>query len=96
MRGSFGVQSGLGTFDVVLHFNRGVADYIREKRWHDSQRLRDLEDGGVELRMKLSSLSEVERWVLNWGGNARVSQPAELAEAVRAAAKRILDAHASS
>ncbi len=96
LRGSFGVQSGLGTFEVVLHFNRDVADYIREKRWHDSQRLRDLEDGGVELRMKLSSLSEVERWVLNWGGNARVSKPAELADAVRAAAKRILDAHLSS
>jgi predicted DNA-binding transcriptional regulator YafY len=96
LRDSFGVQSGRGTFEVVLHFNRGVADYIREKRWHDSQRLRDLQDGGVELRMKLSSLSEVERWVLNWGGNARVIKPAELADAVRAAAKRILEAHLSS
>jgi predicted DNA-binding transcriptional regulator YafY len=96
LRDSFGVQSGLGTFEVVLHFNRGVADYIREKRWHDSQRLRDLEDGGVELRMKLSSLSEVERWVLNWGGNARVKEPAELADSVRAAAQRILDAHLES
>jgi proteasome accessory factor B len=96
LRDSFGVQSGLGTFEVVLHFNRGVADYIREKRWHDSQRLRDLEDGGVELRMKLSSLSEVERWVLNWGGNAQVKEPAELADAVRVAAKRILDAHLES
>jgi proteasome accessory factor B len=96
LRDSFGVQSGLGTFEVVLQFSPGVADYIREKRWHDSQRLRDLEDGGVELRMKLSSLSEVERWILNWGGNARVREPAELADAVRAAAKRILEAHLSS
>jgi predicted DNA-binding transcriptional regulator YafY len=93
LRHSFGVHSGLGTFDVILRFNSSVADYIREKRWHDSQRVRDLPDGGVELRMKLSSLMEVERWVLNWGGNAVVVKPPELAEAVKAAAERILIAH---
>ena len=96
MRDSFGVHSGQGEFEVVIRFNVRVADYIREKKWHDSQQLRELKDGGVELRMKLSSLAEVERWVLSWGGNARVSKPAELADAVRAAAKRILDAHLSS
>jgi predicted DNA-binding transcriptional regulator YafY len=40
--------------------------------------------------MKLSSLLEVERWVLSWGGDASVLRPAELAAAVRRAAKRIL------
>lgn len=90
LRDSFGVHSGGGTFDVVLRFNERVADYIREKKWHDSQQLRALENGEVELRMKLSSLQEVERWVLGWGGNAVVVRPAELAEAVRDSAKRIL------
>jgi proteasome accessory factor B len=93
LRDSFGVQSGRGTFEVVLRFNERVADYIREKKWHDSQELRDLDNGNVELRMKLSSLSEVERWVLSWGGTAVVVRPAELAQAVRQAAKRILNAH---
>lgn len=93
LRHSFGVHSGLGTFEVVLRFNPAVADYIREKRWHDSQRARDLAGGGIELRMKLSSLMEVERWVLNWGGNAVVIEPPELVDAVRAAAERILSAH---
>jgi proteasome accessory factor B len=67
-----------------------VADYIREKKWHESQELRELPDGGVELRMKLSSLAEVERWILSWAGNARVIQPRELAESVKQAAKNIL------
>lgn len=90
LRGSFGVHSGQGQYDVVIQFDSGVADYIREKRWHESQELRDLKDGGVELRLTLSSLSEVERWVLSWGGNARVLRPEELAEAVRQAAQKIL------
>jgi len=90
LRGSFGVHSGEGEYLVVLRFNARVADYVREKKWHESQQLRDVKGGGVELRLKLSSLAEVERWVLSWGGDAVVCQPPELAEAVRCAAKRIL------
>ena len=93
LRNSFGVHSGEGTYEVVLQFNEQVADYVREKKWHDSQQLRSLQNGGVELRMKLSSLLEVERWVLNWGGNAVVLQPPELAQSVGRAAKRILKVH---
>jgi len=90
LRDSFGVQSGQGQFEVVIQFQELVADYIREKKWHESQELRELPDGGVELRMKLSSLAEVERWILGWAGNARVLHPPELAESVQQSAKNIL------
>ena len=90
LRGSFGVQSGHGEFDVVIRFHERAADYIREKKWHESQQLRELKGGGVELRMKLSSIAEVGRWVLSWGGDAVVVRPAELAQAVRQAARRVL------
>jgi predicted DNA-binding transcriptional regulator YafY len=92
LRDSFGVHSGEGEFDVVIRFNARAADYIREKKWHPSQTLRDLRDGGAELKMKLSSLAEVQRWVLSWGGDALVVKPRELLEAVRQSAKRILQA----
>lgn len=90
LRDSFGVHSGQGQHDVVIRFNARVADYIREKRWHESQQLTDLKDGGVELRLTLSGLAEIERWVLSWGGDAQVIRPRELAEAVRQAAENIL------
>jgi predicted DNA-binding transcriptional regulator YafY len=90
LRGSFGVHSGEGRFDVVLRFNARAADYVREKKWHESQRLRELRGGEVELSLKLSSLGEVERWVLSWGGEATVIRPLELVQAVESAAKRIL------
>jgi len=90
LRDSFGVHSGEGEFDVVIHFNARAADYIREKKWHPSQTLRDLKGGGAELKMKLSSLAEVERWVLSWGGDALVLKPKELVESVREAARKIL------
>jgi proteasome accessory factor B len=90
LRNSFGVHSGEGAFVVVIRFDARVADYIREKKWHESQKLRELRGGGVELTLKLSSLPEIERWVLGWGGDATVIKPPELRAAVRAAATRIL------
>jgi predicted DNA-binding transcriptional regulator YafY len=40
--------------------------------------------------MKLSSLAEVQRWVLSWGGDAVILKPRELTESVHAAARKIL------
>ena len=96
LRDSFGVHSGQGEYQVVLRFNTRAADYVREKKWHASQQLRELKHGGVELRLKLSSLMEVQRWVLSWGGDATVVKPKELAGSVRAAAQMILRSRSSS
>ncbi|MBE7499634.1 MAG: WYL domain-containing protein [Verrucomicrobiales bacterium] len=90
LRGSFGVHSAEGRFEVVLRFSAKVADFIREKRWHPSQGLRELRAGGVELRLRLSSLVEIQRWVLGWGGEVQVLRPPELVRGVRAAAEAIL------
>ena len=95
LRDSFGVHSGEGRFEVLLRFNERVADYIREKKWHESQQLRELKNGGVELSLKLSSLIEIERWVLSWGGDVEVLKPRELIATIREAAKKILQGSAA-
>ena len=92
LRDSFGVHSGEGEFEVVISFNARAADYVREKKWHESQQLRELKGGGVELTLTLSSLAEIERWILSWGGDAKVMKPRELAEAVRLSARKMLTA----
>lgn len=93
LRNSFSVHSGKGEHLVVVRFTQAVADYIREKKWHPSQLLKELPDGGVELRMSLSSLSEVQRWILGWGGDATVLEPADLREQLREIGQRIQQAH---
>ena len=90
LRDSFGVHSGKGRHDVVIHFDATVADYIREKRWHPSQKLRSIPKGGVALEVQISSLAEVERWVLSWSGHAIPVAPPELVESVRRAAEQTL------
>jgi len=90
LRDSFGVHSGEGEYDVVIRFDARAADYVREKKWHESQQLRELKDGGVELSLKLSSLMEIERWILSWAGDATVVKPRQLKEMIRESAKKLL------
>lgn len=90
LRDSFGVHSGEGQFLVAIRFAPRAADFIREKKWHESQNLREFSDGSLELTMRLSSLGEVQRWVLSWGADAQVLQPPELVESIRQAATAIL------
>src|SRR5271156_2566056 len=90
LRDSFGVHSGEGEYDVVIRFNARAADYIHEKKWHESQQLRELKNGGVEMKLKLSSLIEIERWILSWGGDAIAIKPKQLVEAVKESAKKLL------
>jgi len=91
LRDSFGVITGKEDHRVVIRFDEFAADYIREKRWHPSQELIELKNGGVEMRLRLSSLVEIRRWVLSWGGLAMALQPRELRDSVRDAARRILE-----
>jgi predicted DNA-binding transcriptional regulator YafY len=93
LRDSFGVHSGQGEFDVVIRFDEFAAGYIREKRWHASQQIRELPEGGLELRLKLSSLGEVERWLLGWGSHAVVLSPPQLIASMRHSAEAILKNH---
>ena len=93
---SFGVHSGREESTVAIRFDALAADYIREKKWHASQQIEELRDGAIELRLRLSSLVEVQRWVLGWGGHAQALEPPEFVASVRAAAEALLRAHAST
>lgn len=83
---ALGVLGGDGNFLVVIRFKSDVADLVREREWHESQEMRDLPDGGLELRLRLGALAEIERWVLGWGASAEVIKPAALREKIRATA----------
>jgi len=68
---------------VRIRFTAWAAQIVRERAWHASQRLTELEKGCVELELRLSSFVEVERWILSFGAHARVVAPAALVETMR-------------
>lgn len=69
---------------VRLRFAPRVAHEIRERRWHASQQLEDQADGSVQLTMDIAAPQELERWLLGFGPDVEVQEPAQLAELVRA------------
>lgn len=64
--------------DVSIKFNALEARYIRERKWHASQRIEENEDGSLILHIKTGGLDEVKRWVLQYGGGAEVLSPEDL------------------
>lgn len=80
---ALGVLGGEGNYGVVIRFAATVAERVREREWHESQEMRELPGGALELRMRLGALMEVEQWVLGWGAAAEVVAPAELRESIR-------------
>lgn len=88
---SFGVfNDGGKPQEIRIRFDSFAARLVRERRWHASQKIKDLDDGEIELSLKLGNLTEIQRWVLSWGEHARVIAPPSLQKRVRDTALKML------
>jgi predicted DNA-binding transcriptional regulator YafY len=74
---------------VRVAFVPAVARYLRERLWHPSQQFRDLPDGRLEVVLKVADTLEVRRWILGYGVQAEVLEPASLREALRMEAEAV-------
>jgi predicted DNA-binding transcriptional regulator YafY len=83
LRDSLGVFSAKGKYNIRIRFDKFAAQLVRERIWHAGQSIQELVNGEVELRITLSSLHEIESWLLSWGEHARVLVPKELVGRMR-------------
>jgi len=83
LKDSFGVFTAKGSHAVRLRFDAFAGQLVRERIWHPSQKIQETSDGGLELTLQLSSLHEIEPWVLSWGEHVRITGPAELKKRVQ-------------
>src|SRR6266581_652941 len=63
---------------VKVWFSARQARYIRERNWAKEQKIIEQPDGSIILDMKTSGRWEVMRWVLSFGRDAELLEPAEL------------------
>lgn len=82
-QGQFGIWRGHQSLKVVIEFDARVADLVRSRRVHNTQKLASLPDGGVRLTMIVGEITEIVSWVLGFGETARVVEPPQLVERVR-------------
>ena len=80
---AFGISSE-EPMDVVVRFTEEQAPYIRERIWHPSQELEELEDGRVVLRLRgWGVLRDQELGVELWSGGLRCWSRRSCGAAVR-------------
>ncbi len=90
---AFGVFHGGKVRTFKLRFTPELAPYIRERTWHPSQRLVDLDDSGVELTFRCSESHEISSWVASWLGGAEVLEPESLREEMAALGRKLMKTH---
>lgn len=74
------VQRSFGVFDgpvetYRVRFSAQVAPVVRERVWHESQVLRELPDGGIEITVRAAGWPELRAWVLSYGKFAELLEP---------------------
>jgi proteasome accessory factor B len=70
-------QSG-GDVHVAVRFAPLVARNVAEVAWHKTQRLEFEDDGFLVYHVDVSGLNEIVWWILGYGDQAEVLQPAKL------------------
>jgi len=88
---ALGIETGKETQEVCIWFDRHQARWVRERRWHHTQKIEPQADGSIILCITVAGLGEVKRWVLGFGGHAEVLCPEKLREELVKEAKGMLD-----
>jgi predicted DNA-binding transcriptional regulator YafY len=96
LQGDFGVGHATRTVRLLIEFEQRVADAVRSRRVHPSQKFAVAADGRVRASLVLPETTEIlaqlRSWILGFGSAARVLEPrefaAEIAHELRRAADR--------
>ena len=80
--------------DVEVRFDSEIAPYIRERRWHASERFTAHRDGGVTWRARVSGPEEVIGWVMSWGARAELIKPLAWRREALARARQVVERYA--
>lgn len=73
---------------VKIHFSAGQARYIKERTWAKGQKIKEQKDGSIILTMKTSGWWDVRQWILSFGPDAELLEPAEKREEMKGATQK--------
>jgi hypothetical protein len=52
-----------------------VAGYIKEKIWHESQKIEQQNDGSIIFEPEVAGTEEIKFWIMSWGASVLVLEP---------------------
>lgn len=82
-QGAFGIYLGAEQHHhVVIDFDARARALVEARRWHPSQKMQALKNGGLRFEIDVSDVTQVAQWAIGWGPLALVRAPDELKERV--------------
>ncbi|MBI2603184.1 MAG: WYL domain-containing protein [Deltaproteobacteria bacterium] len=88
---SFGVYHGANPVSVVLQASQLLANYIKERRWHPSQRVISRGDGSVEVHFDVAITPELIHWIMGFGAEMLVLKPIELVDRIKEETEKLIN-----
>lgn len=84
-QGSFGIyeEPDGALFNVVVSFREALHDYITTRQWHPRQRFSSVKKGSFTMQVPLTNVHEFIPWVLQFGSDAEVLEPAGVRDMIR-------------
>jgi proteasome accessory factor B len=93
LRAAWDIIADQPATEVVLRFAPAVATRVLETTWHPTQRVTTQEDGSLVWRATVAGTIEIRLWILSWGDEVEVLEPAELRNNVASTHRRAADLH---
>jgi predicted DNA-binding transcriptional regulator YafY len=83
LSGAFGAFLDGEPVEVTLKFDEHSKPLILRKKWHESQKVRELDDGKIEVRFRVNGLMGIQNWIYGWIPHVEVIAPKELRDTLR-------------
>jgi predicted DNA-binding transcriptional regulator YafY len=75
---------------VVLRFDAEIKAHVLRKKWHQSQKENELNDGRIEMRFEVNGIEGIKQWIYKWIPYVEVIEPKELKEEIRIELKKTM------
>jgi len=86
---SFGLFQG-EPISLKVVFDQDLSEYIQRRKWHQSQQIKKLNDGKIQLSLKASGKEEIKAWLLSFGSKAKVLSPLSLRKEIESDIQNML------
>ncbi|ADQ14414.1 helix-turn-helix transcriptional regulator [Halanaerobium hydrogeniformans] len=87
---TWGVEQGKEDLALKIKFSGRAARFVPEYHWSDKQNIERINDNEIIFSIKTSSKEEIKSWILSFGSDAEVLQPASLKKEIEAEIKKML------
>lgn len=83
LKHTWSIEQGDKLMRFKVRFSAAVARYVKEEELFVHPRMTDLPDGGLLFEVTVNQEAEFLRWVLQYGGDAEVLEPADVRSRMR-------------